>query len=179
MNWNSEMLHTYEHFEKNFCPDTFWKVCFLFQIYIYRRPLYIFKIYIRSALCETRVIHGTSVTGTLALSRRFSREKSCVVRYRLSRYSQPANLKSERGNFLPGSSYFTSSPCLVFLCIGSRSGVLSPVRLVYPSVERASFCTVFLKVDKLGARDRGLVRREFPREIRASVNRMSHLTRKK
>lgn len=102
-----------------------------------------------------------------ALSRDPPLKKRAVVRYRLSRYSQPANLKSEQGNFLLGSPFSFIS--LVSLCIGSRWVSRLLCSLVYlarrlPPSRLRFVLYVFLKVDKP---DRKLARREFPGEIRA------------
>jgi len=71
-------------------------------------------------------------------------QERALVRYRLSRYSQPANLKSEQGNLLLG--FPLPAPFVL-----DRCGVLSPVSPVYLPVDRRLVLYVFFRVDKLDA----------------------------
>lgn len=92
---------------------------------------------------------------TFALSRDPPLRERAVVRYRLSRYSQPANLKSEQGNFLPGSPFSYLVPLVSSSFVSDRVGCLvSCVRLYISLVELPPprhpplVLYVFLKVDK-------------------------------
>lgn len=77
----------------------------------------VFEIYHRPVLCKRAIrCHEEETPG--ARYREIPPEKRAVAWYRLSRYSQPANLKSEQGNF-----FFSLPSSLLPLCL-LRLGLL-------------------------------------------------------